>query len=107
MASFDLNDLKKSQADLFQNYIGGEIAAPLFLAIGPILLSHWLEQKTDQKTSAAMSFLLISLYFKQKVLVVKISINFSWISNHFDMYIICLCSCSEQKDHQFLFGSST
>ena len=44
MASFDLNDLKKSQADLFQNYIGGEIAAPLFLAIGPILLSHWLEQ---------------------------------------------------------------
>ena len=90
MASFDLNHLKKRGADLFQNYIearhfqqkGNWQNAPL--CVGLILLGHWLEQKTAPQKSAAMLFLLISLNFKQKVVVVKISINFSWTSNHFD-----------------------
>ena len=63
--------------------IGEGTAVPLFSAVGLIWFGHWLEQKTAQKACAAMSFLLFSLSFRQKLLVVKTSMNFSWKSNHF------------------------
>ena len=65
-------------------HIGYGIAAPSILVVGPIWLARQLEQKTAQKTCAAMSFSLFSLNFKYKVLVVMVSINFFWISYHFD-----------------------
>lgn len=58
----------------YQENIEEGMAAPAFSAVGPILLGCQLEQKA-QKACAAM-------------LVVKISINFSWKSDHL---------CSEQK----------
>jgi hypothetical protein len=55
----------------------GGIAAPLFSAVGMILHGRRLEKKA-QKAHVAMSFLLFTLISSKKML--KISINFSWIS---------------------------
>ena len=50
-----------------------------------ILLGCVLEQKTAQQSQAAMSF---NLNIQYKILVWKISINFSWTSHHFDVQFV-------------------
>ena len=57
--------------------IGGGMTAPWKSAVG------W--KKNSQKTCAAMSFSLFSLHFKQKLLVVMVSINFFTKLEHFDI----------------------
>ena len=74
-----------------------------------IVFSHWanlpwLSVGTKISPCEAMSLLLFTLNFKWKMLLEKISINFSWKSNYFDTFFCC--SCSEQKGHQSLFGGS-
>ena len=44
--------------------IGGGMAAPSKSAVGPIWLGRQVEEKTAQKTCAAMSFSLFSLNIK-------------------------------------------
>ena len=55
--------------------IEGRMAAPSKSVVEPIWPSHAWNKKTAQKTCAAMSFTLFSLYSKKKLLVVMVSIN--------------------------------
>ena len=56
-------------------YRGG-MAAPSKSAVGLICIGRRLEQKTAQKSYAAMSFSFYSLNLKYKLLLVMVSINF-------------------------------
>ena len=50
------------------------------------VLGRQLDYKSKQIPYATISFLLFSLNLKWKMLVAMVSINFSWISHHFDVY---------------------
>ena len=55
--------LSSLMTKLMEN-IGGGMAAPSKSAVGPIWLGRQVEEKTAQKTCAAMSFSLFSLNIK-------------------------------------------
>jgi hypothetical protein len=53
--------------------------------------------KNSPKSNAAMTFLLFTLNFKKMVLLVKMPINFSLISHHFDVKFVCVA----KSDHSY------